>query len=249
MYKTDVPESTSDKSHALDRHFAVNNVGHAMFADGLLTLLKKTGKETGDARIVVMASNLHFQADSGVKWESIDELNTDLGPTLQYNRSKMGNVLYAKKLARIFKEEGIAHQVFVNSVHPGVVKTAQQDGALETYTEKIQATLGSGVVGNAASSALEGANYAARALLMKDTPEGALSALYAATSPEIKEKGLQGEYIVPNGTVQTADKRALDETYQDRFWALLQQCKSRGYGNIRGADHQEGSTTRGSGTI
>lgn len=249
MYKTDVPESTSDKSHALDRHFAANNVGHAIFADGLLDLVKQTGKKTGDARIVVMASNLHFSADSSVKWESIDELNTHIGPTLQYNRSKMGNVLYAKKLARMFKEEGIAQKVFVNCIHPGVVKTAQQDGVLETYTEKIQANLGDGVVGNAVSSALEGANHVARALLMKDSPEGALSALYAGTSPEVREKGLQGEYIVPSGTVQTADKRALDEKYQDKFWGLLQECITKGYGNSRGSDHQEGSTARGSSTI
>ncbi|CAG8978813.1 hypothetical protein HYALB_00012213 [Hymenoscyphus albidus] len=231
MYKTDVPESTSNKSHSLDRHFAVNNVGHAIFADGLLDLVKQTGKKTGDARIVVMASNLHFSADSSVKWESIEEINTHLGPTLQYNRSKMGN------------------QVFVNSIHPGVVKTAQQDGALETYTPKIQAALGAGVVGTAVSASVEGANLAARTLLIKDSPAGALSALYAATSPEVKEKGLQGEYIVPNGTVQTADKRALDEKYQDKFWALLQECIKKGYGNSQGADCEEGSTARGSATI
>lgn len=249
MYKTDVPESTSNKSHALDRHFAVNNVAHAILTDGLLDLIKETGKKTGDARIVVMGSNLHFSADESVKWDSIDELNTDLGPTLQYNRSKMGNVLYAKKLARNLHSEGFADKVFVNSVHPGVVKTAQQDGALETYTERVQETLGDGIVGQAAVSVLTGANYAARALLMKDSPEGALSALYAGTSPEVKEKGLQGEYIVPNGHTQTADKRALDEGYQDKFWKVLQECIAKGYGNVHGADHQEGSTARGSSTI
>lgn len=244
-----MPETTSNKFHAVDRHFAVNNVAHAILTDSLLDLIKSTGKKTGDARIVVMASNLHFSADSSVKWESIDELNTDLGPTLQYNRSKMGNVLYAKKLARILQQEGLSDKVFVNSVHPGVVKTAQQDGALETYTDKVHETLGDGVVGQAAVSVMTGANYAARALLMKDSPEGALSALYAGTSPEVKEKGLQGEYIVPNGHVQTADKRALDEGYQDKFWKLLQECIEKGYGNVRGADHQVGSTARGSATI
>lgn len=249
MYKTDVPESTNDKSHALDRHFAVNNVGHAILTDGLLNLIKQTGKKTGDARIVVMASNLHFSADSSVKWESIEELNTDLGPTLQYNRSKMGNVLYAKNLARIFKKEDLADEVFINCVHPGVVKTAQQDDALETYTERTQETLGDGVVGTAAASALKGANYAARSVLMKDSPEGALSALYVGTSPEVKQKGLQGEYIVPNGHAQTADKRALDEEYQDKFWKLLQECISKDYGNSQGSDHQEGSTARGFSTI
>jgi hypothetical protein len=84
---------------------------------------------------------------------------------------------------------------------------------------------------------------------MKDSPEGALSALYAATSPEVKKKGLNGEYIVPKGTVQEADKRALDEDFQDRYYDLVQECIEKGYGNVKGGDHQEGSKERGSATI
>lgn len=249
MYRTDIPSSTADKSHAIDRHFACNNVGHAILTQGLLPIIKNTAQKTGDARIVIMASNLHSSASKDVKFNSIEELNTDLGPTLQYNRSKLGNVLYAKKLARIFKAEGFADKIFVNSIHPGVVKTSQQAGAVETYNEKIKDTLGDGIAGTVAASALEGANLAARALLMKDSPDGALSALYAATSPEVKEQGLNGEYIVPNGTVQTADSRALDEEFQDRYYNLVQECIEKGYGNADGGDHQQGSKERGSATI
>jgi len=249
MYRTDVPSSASGKSHALDRHFAVNNVGHAILTEGLLPLLKQTAKKTGDARIVYMASNLHFSAPSDVKFDSIDELNTDLGPTYQYNRTKMANVLYTKKLARMFKDEGIDKELFINCCHPGVVKTSQQDGALETYDEKVKDVLGDGIVGNAATSALNTANHAARALAMKDSPEGALSSLFAATSPEVKERGLQGEYIVPNGTIQQADKRALDPAYQDKCYNLIQECIKQNYGNTVGGDHQAGSTARGSASI
>jgi WW domain-containing oxidoreductase len=249
MYRTDIPSSTADKSHAIDRHFAVNNVGHEILIQGLLPIIKKTAEKTGDARIVIMASNLHFSASKDVKFASVDELNTDLGPTLQYNRSKLGNVLHAKKLARIFKGEGFGDKIFVNSIHPGVVKTAQQDGLMETYNEKVKSTLGDGVVGNAAASTLEATNLVAREVLMKDSPEGALSALYAATSPEVKEKGLSGEYIVPNGTIQQADKRALDEDFQDRYYNLVQECIEKGYGNTVGGDHQEGSKTHGNASV
>lgn len=249
MYTTDVPENTSQKKHALDRHFACNNVGHAILTQGLLPLIKKTADKTGDARIVIMASNLHFSASSDVKFASIEELNTSLGPTLQYNRSKLGNVLYAKKLARQFKEEGYGDKIFVNSIHPGVVKTAQQDGVVESYQNIIQEKVGDGIIRSAASSALAGANYAMRALLEKDSPAGALSALYAGTAQEVKEKGLSGEYIVPNGTVQEADKRALDTAFQDRLYNLIQECIEKDLGNVEGADHQEGSTARGSATI
>lgn len=249
MYKTDVPTSTSDKTHAIDRHFACNNVGHAILTQGLLPMIKETAKKTGDGRIVIMASNLHFSAPSSVEFKSVDELNTDLGPTLQYNRSKMGNVLYAKKLARIFKSEGIDDKLFVNSIHPGVVKTAQQSGVLETYGDKVKEVVGDGAIANAANSVMETMNYAARAVMMKDSPEGALSALYAATSPEVKEKGLNGEYIVPNGTVQEADKRALEEAFQDRYYNLVQECIEKGLENSQGNDHQEGSTVRGSASV
>jgi WW domain-containing oxidoreductase len=249
MYRTDIPSSTTQESHAIDRHFACNNVGHAILTQGLLPIIKNTAQKTGDARIVIMASNLHFSAPSDVEFNSIDELNTDLGPTLQYNRSKLGNVLYSKKLARMFRAEGLGDKIFVNSIHPGVVKTSQQAGAVETYGEKIKATVGDGVVGNAAASGLEAMNLVGRALLMKDSPEGALSALYAATSPGVKEQGLTGEYIVPNGTIQEADKRALGEDFQDKYYDLVQECIKNGYRNAEGGDHQEGSKERGSATI
>lgn len=249
MYSTDVPSNTSNKKHALDRHFACNNVGHAILTQGLLPIIKQTANKSGDARIVIMTSNLHFAASSDVRFASIDELNTDLGPTLQYNRSKLGNTLYTKKLARQIKNEGLADKIFVNCVHPGVVKTAQQDGAVESYSKVIEDSVGDGIVGNAAKSSLIGTNYAARTLLMKDSPEGALSALYAATAEEVKEKGLNGEYIVPNGTVQQADKRTLDEEFQDRLYNLIQECIEKDLGNEQGADHQEGGTARGFSTI
>jgi len=249
MYATDVPSSTADKSHAIDRHFACNNVGHAILTQGLLPLIKETAKKTGDARVVYMASNLHFSAPKDVHFASIDEINSDLGPTLQYNRSKMANVLYTKKLARMFKAEGFGDSLFANCCHPGVVKTAQQDGVLETYGDKIKETLGEGTLGNVAASALTGANYVARAVGMKDSPEGALSSLFAATAPDVKDNKLQGEYIVPNGHPQEADKRALEVEYQDRCYNLIQECIEKDYGNAQGSDHQAGSNARGSASI
>jgi len=248
MYETDVPTSTMDKKHGLDRHFACNNIGHAILTQGLLPLIKKTADQTHDARIVIMSSNLHFSAPSDVKFASIEEINTTLGPTLQYNRSKLGIVLYTKKLARQFKAEGYGDKIFVNAIHPGVVKTAQQDGALDSYQKIAHEKLGDGVLGNIASSALAGTNYAMRVLLEKDSPEGALSALYAATAEEVKEKKTSGEYIVPNGTIQQADKRTLDESFQDRYYNLVQEIIQKDLQNVQGADHQD-STTRGFATI
>jgi len=249
MYTTDVPTSTNDKKHAIDRHFAVNSVGQAIIIQELLPLIKKTADKSGDARIVIMASNLHFSAPEEVKFESINEINTDLGPTLQYNRSKLANVLYTKKLARVLQSEGYGDKIFVNCIHPGVVKTAQQAGAVESYQEVVKEKIGDNIIGNAAAAGINVVNHALRFLTEKDSPEGALSSLYAATSEEVKSRGLQGEYIVPNATIQEADKRSLDEAMQDRCYKLIQECIEKDLGNSYGADHQEGSTERGSATI
>lgn len=119
---------------------------------------------------------------------------------------------------------------------------------LESYQNIVQEKLGDGIIGNAASSALAGANYAMRVVMEKDSPAGALSSLYAGTAEEVKEKGYSGEYIVPNGTIQEADKRALDEGMQDRLYNLIQECIEKNYGNTKGADHQD-STARGFATI
>lgn len=250
MYTTDAPSSTSDKKHALDRHFAVNNVGHAILTEGLLPLIKETAKKHGEARIVIMASNLHFSAPSDVAFASIEEINNTPGPTLAYNRSKLGNVLYAKKLDRLLKSEGVTN-VYVNSIHPGVVKTAQQDGVVEAYQKIVTDTVGEGIISSAANSALAGANQLMRMVAEKDSPEGALSALFAATAEEVKTSGISGEYIVPNGSIQQADKRTLGsegEALQDRYWKLVHECIEKDLGNVVGADHQD-STARGNATI
>lgn len=250
MYATDVPPSTEREGgskQAIDRHFAANNVGHAVLTQELLPLVKAAGKKNGDARIVYLASNLHYSCPSETKFASIDELNADLGPTLQYNRSKMGNVLYVKKLARELKKDGVDN-VFCLSVHPGVVATSQQDGVLESYGNIVKEELGE-TAGSVAETVMVATNHAARAVGMKDSLDGSLSTLWSATSPEIKERGYTGEFVVPRGHVQEADKRALDEGFQDRCWDLIQLCIKQNYANDVGADHTRDSTARGSSTI
>ncbi|BFZ58440.1 hypothetical protein PYCC9005_005502 [Savitreella phatthalungensis] len=246
MYAEDVPSKDSREGDgpSIDRHFAVNNVGHAVLTQELLPQIKAAAQANKDARIVYLASNLHYSCPKETSFASLDELNKPIGPTLAYNRTKMGNVLYVKRLARDLKETDI----FVNSVHPGVVKTAQQDGVLETYGGKIKETLGE-TAGGIAAGAMTAANYTARALGMKDSLSGCLSTLYAATAPEVRTNRYSGEFVVPPGHVQQADDRALDTDFQDRCYNLIQTAIDNDYGNDRGKDHSHDTQARGSSTI
>ncbi|RKL34097.1 hypothetical protein BFJ72_g9584 [Fusarium proliferatum] len=82
--------------YGVDQHMAVNHFGHVLLTSYLLELLKKTADEHGTVRIVNLGSNAHQGAPSDVKFESLDELNQDLGPNPQYGRSKLAAILYSR---------------------------------------------------------------------------------------------------------------------------------------------------------
>lgn len=65
----------------------------------LLSMMKKTAEAGNTVRIVNFGSNAHPSAPKDTKFESLDELNHDNGPTAQYGRSKLAAMLYARWLA------------------------------------------------------------------------------------------------------------------------------------------------------
>jgi NAD(P)-dependent dehydrogenase (short-subunit alcohol dehydrogenase family) len=110
--------------YGVDQHMAVNHFGHVLLTSYLLELLKKTADEHGTVRIVNLASNAHQGAPSDVKFESLDELNQDLGPNPQYGRSKLAAILYSRYLDRHVTKAGNP-KILVNATHPGFVSTRQ----------------------------------------------------------------------------------------------------------------------------
>lgn len=111
-------------SYGVDLHLAINHFGHVLLTSYLLELLKKTAEQHGTVRIVNQASNAHQGAPSDVKFESLDELNQDLGPNPQYGRSKLANILYTRYFDRHVTKGGYP-KVLMNCSHPGFVSTRQ----------------------------------------------------------------------------------------------------------------------------
>jgi len=74
--------------NGLERHFSINHVAHVTLTSHLLPLLKKTA-EKDTVRISIQSSNAHQGAPSDTKFESLDEINRDLGANGQYGRSKL----------------------------------------------------------------------------------------------------------------------------------------------------------------
>jgi WW domain-containing oxidoreductase len=160
----------------IDSHMQVNHISQFHLAQTLL-------QRTPDSRLVVQASDLH-RGISDVKFESVEELNQDIGPMMLYNRTKLAQVLYIRALAAR-KEKGqlgfhddMSLGPFMNAVHPGGVQTDQQKQAVDAY----------GVLGKI--------GVAVVTPLLKDPIDaGCRPALFAATSQDIVKDTIQGQYV------------------------------------------------------
>lgn len=109
--------------YGVDRHMALNHMGHVVLTSHLLPLMKKTAEEKGSVvRIVNQASNAHQATPKDCKFESLEELNQDLGPNGQYGRSKLAGILYARYFNRKVTQNGHPN-VLMNATHPGFVST------------------------------------------------------------------------------------------------------------------------------
>ena len=119
--------------YGVDRHMALNHVGHVILTSHLLPTLKVTANSSrGLVRISNQASNAHEQSPKDTKFASLGELNQDMGPMTQYGRSKLANILYSRYLTRHLQAE--YPSILINATHPGVVETkmSSQD-VLEPY--------------------------------------------------------------------------------------------------------------------
>lgn len=161
-----------------DSHFQVNVVSQVHLTLTLLPVLQATP----NSRIVFQSSDLHRVLPNSIEFASLDEINTDIGSSYLYNRSKLAMVLFIRALVRRMEagEMGFknAEQVWANATHPGAVATDQQKQAVDAY------------------GPLAGVANALTRPFMKDAlEEGCRPALFAATSEDIVKEKIQGQYV------------------------------------------------------
>ncbi|KAF5667079.1 putative alcohol dehydrogenase Bli-4 [Fusarium heterosporum] len=190
-------------SYGVDLHMAINHFGHVLLTSYLLELLKKTADEHGTVRIVNQSSNAHQGAPSDVKFESLDELNQDLGPNPQYGRSKLAGILYTRYFDRHVTKGGYP-KVLMNCSHPGFVSTRQSKEHIhEAYP----------LAGYAMSIGMEP--------FKKDQFQGATSSVYAAT---ITDKS--GQYICPPAVPEQGNELSQNENLGEQLMELTRKIIS-----------------------
>lgn len=183
----------------VDRHMAVNHFGPVTFTSHLLPIMKKTASSGNTVRIVNLASNAHQSAPSDCKFDSLDELNQDLGPNAQYGRSKLAALLYARYLA---KHLSSSHpNILANASHPGVVETKMSVQDIhEPYP----------IGGYAMSVGL--------APVKKDIWQGCVSTMYAATATT-----KSGQYICPPAIPEEGSELAQSGELGERLMELTRE--------------------------
>lgn len=182
------------------------DLGHFAFVTALVDLF--TGK---DVRVVVLSSVLHYKASSISYHRLSDKPNTvskqygDLFKDGQrrYKESKLANLLFSRALAR-----RVGENVYVNAVHPGMIQTSIQsnlDADMKSF----------GIFAKFAMFIIN-LIFITFGITISD---GALTQLYCATAPEIREKGYRGEYFVPIAVRDRSSEAAEDLRQQEELWA------------------------------
>jgi NAD(P)-dependent dehydrogenase (short-subunit alcohol dehydrogenase family) len=92
--------------------FAVNHLGYFITTNLLLDMLQ----DTPSSRIIVVASDLHF--NGRIDFDNLMCKNNYNGFNA-YSNSKLANILFTYKLNDILKSS----ETTINAIHPGVVKT------------------------------------------------------------------------------------------------------------------------------
>ncbi|CAA19277.1 Short chain dehydrogenase [Schizosaccharomyces pombe] len=174
-----------------------NYLSHYLFTELLLPTLRRTAEECrpGDVRIVHVASIAYLQAPySGIYFPDLNLPHVLLGTFARYGQSKYAQILYSIALAKRLEKYGI----YSVSLHPGVIRTE-----LTRYSPTFALKL------------LEKSVFQ---YLLLDPIRGAMTSLYAATSPEISKEHLNGAYftaIAQRGILHRAhDDAFVEELYR-----------------------------------
>ncbi|EGG09078.1 uncharacterized protein MELLADRAFT_71290 [Melampsora larici-populina 98AG31] len=200
---------------------ACNGTGHFALTTNLLPLLRKTSElEGSDVRIVTVASEAH-KFTTSPDFSTLDGLNKPcLNSAVRYGNSKLSNMVFTQELQKRLDDTGI----ICISVHPGGVATEIPRSGLKAYPFL--------------APFLFIQNY-----VLMHAKDGAITSLYAATSPEVRSKQMKAEYLIPFGKIGTKNKLAEDKEGKlgREFWSLCEKLMAEA--GARGDGTPNGTTT------
>lgn len=179
--------------HGYELQFFTNHVGHFILVTGLLERLAP------DGRVVMVSSRAHERApDEGIQFHNLNG-EKDYSPWQAYGQSKLGNLLFARALARRLA----GSRRTANALHPGVIATN---------------------LGRHMHPVARGVLALARPLFLKSIPQGTATQCYLAAHPDAV--GITGEYWADCNIVEPSS-HGKDDTLAEALWTESERIAAR----------------------
>ena len=192
-----------------ERQFGVNHLGHMALAVGLLPALQKAGQ----SRLVALSSTAHIRGD--VNWDDPNYETAEYDKWDAYAQAKSANALFALGADRRWDQYGVT----AFGVHPGGIFTPLQ----RHLTVEEMSALGwmnpDGTIPDMIKA------------MFKTPEQGASTATWAATSPQLEGRG--GEYCEDCDIAQLAGPDSqrweharewiCDDAKADRLWDMSER--------------------------
>ncbi len=194
------PFALSD--HGFEAQWQTNYLSHWVLTWHLLDTLTKTlqeeGNVPGSVRVVDVTSDGHsFAPKAGIDFKDINQEKGGLWS--RYGQSKVGNILHAKQLNKLFGPDGTEaakRGIWAAAVHPGHLDTnLNKQTAFPKFVNTVLKALGA----------------------YSHAREGAYNSVFAVASPDFKV-GDSGEYFVPGQKRKQPSKVAQDMELAGRLW-------------------------------
>ncbi len=178
--------------NGVERHFAINHLGHYVFVNRLLGRLYMSWQ----GRIVVVASRAAYTRapEAGIEFDNLGA-TYGYGDLRAYGQSKLANVLFALQLGKLLR----GTRITANALHPGVINTE-----IDRNMSRIKQ------VGFSLLTSLGGG---------KTIEEGAATSCFVATSPLLGSTS--GRYFEDcNAVTVTGSNHMHDESLADELWRV-----------------------------
>jgi len=175
--------------NGVERHFAVNHLGHFLLVNRLLERLYLAWQ----GRIVVVASRTAYRdvPESGIDFDRLDGSGR-YRDREAYGQSKLANVLFAYELGKRLR----GTRITANSLHPGVINT------------EIDRNL---------NPALQFGFRILTSVSGKTVEQGAATSCFVATNPSLG--AVSGKYFEDCNAVRVADNPHMqNDALAERLW-------------------------------
>ncbi|KAF2094422.1 NAD(P)-binding protein [Rhizodiscina lignyota] len=183
----------------IESHFAINYLSHFIWTTTLLPIVSQRARIVNVTSYAQTHGKAHFDLEK-INDPKLEENNTWMK---RYAHSKFAQVLFTRTL-----QTRVSPGVYVNCCHPGQVNTGL-NRSVASYEAGIQGYL---------------IRFAER-ILGQSASVGALTQLYLATSPKVKELGIKGEYLVAvaKRAMNEVNPGALDDELGKKFWIWTEE--------------------------